>query len=169
MTQQQSPPPIPVPTPQPESDFYFEKLKEGELWLRRCIACGHRLLLSLATICPIPGCFSRDTDLDSEQAARGTIHTFAIVHRGPTPPFRDRAPYVPVIVDLEEGPRMPSNLVECEPDPENIKVGMAVEVVFQALDDNITLPLLPASGIRPHPNSSPRGRGDLTGWEMADP
>ena len=35
---------------------------------------------------------------------------------------------------------MPSNLVECEPDPENIKVGMAVEVVFQALDDNVTLP-----------------------------
>ncbi len=38
MTQQQSPPPIPAPTPQPESDFYFEKCKEGELWLRHCNA-----------------------------------------------------------------------------------------------------------------------------------
>ena len=35
---------------------------------------------------------------------------------------------------------MPSNLVDCEPDPETIKVGMAVEVVFQALDDNISIP-----------------------------
>ena len=56
------------------------------------------------------------------------------------------SPYVPVIVELEEGPRMPSNLVECEPDPANIKVGMAVEVVFQALDDNVTIPYFrPAS------------------------
>lgn len=136
MTQQQSPPPIPAPTPQPESDFYFEKLKEEELWLRRCNACGTAYFYP-RDICPI--CFSRDTTW-VQSSGKGIIHTFAIVHRGPTPPFRDRAPYVPVIVELEEGPRMPSNLVECEPDPENIKVGMAVEVVFQALDDNITIP-----------------------------
>lgn len=47
---------------------------------------------------------------------------------------------MPVIVELEEGPRMPSNLVIADPDPENIKIGMGVEVVFEVLDDNITLP-----------------------------
>jgi hypothetical protein len=45
-----------------------------------------------------------------------------------------------VIVELEEGPRMPSNLVIVDPDPANIKIGMAVEVVFEALNDTITLP-----------------------------
>ena len=136
MTQQQSPPPIPAPSPQPESDFYFEKCRQGELWLRHCKACDTAYFYP-RDLCP--GCFSRDTDW-IQSSGKGIIHTFAIVHRGPTPPFRDRAPYVPVIVELEEGPRIPSNLVECEPDPANIKVGMAVEVVFQALSDEITIP-----------------------------
>ena len=115
--QQQSSPPIPAPEPQPESDFYWEKCKEEELWLRHCKSCDSTYFYP-----------------------KGIIHTFSIVHRGPTPPFRDKAPYVPVIVELEEGPRMPSNLVIADPDPANIKIGMAVEVVFEALNDTITLP-----------------------------
>ena len=75
-----------------------------------------------------------------QSSGRGTVHTFAIVHRGPTPPFRDRSPYVPAIVELEEGARMPTNLVEVEPDPAVIKVGMAVEVVFEPLNDSVSLP-----------------------------
>ena len=75
-----------------------------------------------------------------QSSGKGIIHTFSIVHRGPTPPFRDKAPYVPVIVELEEGPRMPSNLVIEDPQPEKIKIGMAVEVIFEVLDDKITLP-----------------------------
>lgn len=136
MTQQPSAPPIPAPVPQPESDFYFEKCRAGELWLRHCRACDAAYFYP-RDICP--RCFSRATDW-IQSRGRGIIHTFAIVHRGPTPPFRDRAPYVPVIVELDEGPRMPSNLVQCEPSPEQIKVGMAVEVVFEALNDTITIP-----------------------------
>ena len=111
-------------------------MPRGELWLAPCKRL-YSVYFYPRDICP--RCFSRDTNW-VQSSGRGTVHTFAIVHRGPTPPFRDRAPYVPVIVELEEGPRMPSNLVECEPDPENIKVGMAVEVVFQALSDEVTIP-----------------------------
>ena len=136
MSQQTAPPPIPAPSPQPESDFYFEKCQEGQLWLRHCRRCD-AMYFYPRDICP--ECFSKDTDW-VQSSGKGIIHTFAIVHRGPTPPFRDRAPYVPVIVELDEGPRMPANLVECEPDPAHIKVGMAVEVVFQPLNDSITLP-----------------------------
>jgi uncharacterized OB-fold protein len=75
-----------------------------------------------------------------QSSGKGIVHTFAIVHRGPTPPFRDRAPYVPAIVELEEGTRMPTNLVEVEADPAVIKVGMAVEVVFEEISDTISLP-----------------------------
>ena len=136
MSQQQSPPPIPAPSPQPESDFYWEKCKEGELWLRHCRACDSTYFYP-RDICP--ECFSRDTDW-VQSSGKGIVHTFAIVHRGPTPPFRDRSPYVPAIVELEGGARMPTNLVEVEPDPEVIKVGMAVEVVFDPISDAISLP-----------------------------
>ena len=57
--QQQASPPIPAPVPQPESDFYWEKCKEEELWLRHCKACDSSYFYP-RDICP--GCFSRDTD-----------------------------------------------------------------------------------------------------------
>ena len=136
MSQQQSPPPIPAPSPQPESDFYWQKCKEGELWLRHCNTCGSSYFYP-RDICP--ECFSRDTGW-VQSSGKGTVHTFAIVHRGPTPPFRDRSPYVPAIVELAEGARMPTNLVEVEADPSVIKVGMAVEVVFEEISDAISLP-----------------------------
>ena len=133
MAQQAQPPP---PIPQPESDLYWEKCKTHELWLRHCRSCD-RAYFYPRDICPM--CFSRDTDW-VQCSGRGTLHTFSIVHRGPTPAFRDQAPYVAAIVELDEGVRMPTNLVEVEPDPGVVKVGMAVEVVFEDLDDNISLP-----------------------------
>ena len=136
MSQQPSAPPIPAPSPQPESDFYWEKCKEGELWLRHCQACDS-VYFYPRDICP--ECFSKDTDW-VQSSGKGIVHTFAIVHRGPTPPFRDRAPYVPAIVELKEGTRMPTNLVEVEPDPAVIKIGMDVEVVFEEISDTISLP-----------------------------
>ena len=45
-----------------------------------------------------------------------------------------------MIVELDEGPRMPSNLVIADPDPTKIKIGMAVEVIFEPLNDTISLP-----------------------------
>ncbi len=137
MTQQaQELPPIPPPVPQPESDFYWEKCKAHELWLRHCKACDTAYFYP-RDICP--ECFSRDTDW-IHSSGRGTLHTFCIAHRGPTAAFRDRAPYICAIVELEEGARMPTNLVEVEPDPESIKVGMALEVVFDDLNEKISLP-----------------------------
>ena len=68
------------------------------------------------------------------------LHAFAIVHRGPIPAFRDRTPYVAAVVELESGARMATNLVEVEPEPTAIKIGMPVEVVFEDLDDKFSLP-----------------------------
>ena len=140
MTQQS--PPIPPPVPQPESDFYWEKCKAHELWLRHCRACDKAYFYP-RDICP--ECFSRGTDW-IQSSGRGILHTFCIVHRGPTPPFRDKVPYVVAIVELESGARMPTNLVQVEADPEHVKIGMAVEVVFEDLDEKISLPMFrPAS------------------------
>ena len=138
MTQPAQPPPsITPPLPQPESDFYWEKCKAHELWLRHCKACDNTYFYP-RDICP--GCFSRDTDW-VQSSGRGILHAFAIVHRGPVPAFRDRVPYVTALVELEGGARMPTNLVQVEADPANIKIGMALEVVFEDLNDDISLPM----------------------------
>lgn len=138
----QAAPRITPPVPQPESDFYWQKCKEHELWLRHCQACDNTYFYP-RDLCP--KCFSRDTDW-IQSSGRGVLHTFAIVHRAPTPAFRDRAPYVVAVVELEGGARMPTNLVEVEPDPAVIRCEMPVEVVFEDLDDNISLPMFrPAS------------------------
>ena len=140
----QSAPSITPPAPQPESDFYWEKCKAGELWLRRCTACD-RAYFYPRDICPFPECFSRDTEW-VQSSGRGTLHTFAIVHRAPTPAFRSKVPFITAVVELEEGARIPTNLVgiefaEDEIRPESIQCGMAVEVVFEELDENISLPM----------------------------
>ena len=132
----QQAPRITPPVPQPESDFYWEKCKAHELWLRHCKSCD-RTYFYPRDICP--DCFSRDTDW-VQSNGRGRLHAFAIVHREPAPAFRPAVPYVAAIVELEGGARMPTNLVQVAPDPSAITCGMAVEVVFEDLDDKISLP-----------------------------
>ena len=137
-------PAITPPAPQPESDFYWEKCKAGELWLRRCTTCN-RAYFYPRDICPFPDCFSRDTEW-IQSSGRGTLLTFAIVHRAPTPAFRDKVPFITAVVELEEGARIPTHLVgiefqEGEIRPAAVQCGMAVAVEFEALDDNISLPM----------------------------
>ena len=127
---------LPVPTPRPETDFYWEKTRAHELWLMRCHDC-QRAYFYPRPICP--HCFSRGTRWVLS-SGRGTLYAFAIVHRAPTPAFQARVPYVAAIVELEEGVRLPTVLVEVEPDPSNIQIGMPVEVVFEEVTDTITLP-----------------------------
>ena len=126
----------PLPVQQPESDFYWERAKAHELWLRHCNACGQAYFYP-RDICP--HCFSRDVEW-RQASGRGTLHAFGIVHRGPTPAFREHVPYVVALVDLEEGPRMPTNLVGVEPDAGHVHVGMALEVTFEDVTEEITLP-----------------------------
>ena len=136
MTQQPASPVTP-PIPQPESDFYWEKCKEHELWLRHCNACDQAYFYP-RDICP--GCYSRDTNW-IQSSGKGELYAFAVVHRAPVASFRDRVPYVTAMVVLEEGARMPANLVEVEPDPAVIKIGMPVEVTFERRTEEISVPL----------------------------
>jgi uncharacterized OB-fold protein len=132
----QASPPIPAPTPQPEWDYYWEKTKQHELWLMRCNDCNHAYFYP-RPICP--HCFSRNTGW-FQSSGKGTLYAFAIVHRGPLPAFREKVPYVVAYIELEGGVRIPTNLIDVEPDPEHVKIGMAVEVVYEDISDTITLP-----------------------------
>jgi uncharacterized OB-fold protein len=74
-----------------------------------------------------------------EVSGRGTLHTFVINHRPPRG-FPANGPYVIGIVQLEEGPRLMTNIVEVEPSPEQLRCDMPVEVVFEDITEEITLP-----------------------------
>ncbi len=126
----------PLPVPQSESDLYWERARQHELWLRKCNACDE-VYFYPRDICP--GCFSRDTTW-IRSSGRGTLYTFAIVHRAPAPAFRDDVPYVTAIVELEGGARIPTNLIGIDPDHQKIEIGMPVEVIFEDVTEKITLP-----------------------------
>ena len=126
----------PIPTPQGESDHYWQKAKEGELWLRKCNACGEAYFYPRDIS---PCCFSRDTTW-IKASGKATLFTYGIVQRAPHPGFVEDVPFVTAIVELEEGPTMPTNIVIDDPTPENLQVGMALEAVFEDITDTIALP-----------------------------
>ena len=127
----------PIPRPQPESDFYWQKAKERELWLRQCNACGEAYFFPRDIS---PCCFSKDTSW-IRASGKATLFTYSISHRAPHPGFADDLPFVPAIVELEEGPRMATNVVGIEePTPEKLEIGMPLEVTFEDISDTIALP-----------------------------
>ncbi len=65
---------------------------------------------------------------------------YAIQYRAFHPGWSDETPYVTALVELEEGPRLYTNLVDVEPDPKVIHCDMPVEVVFEEISEEITLP-----------------------------
>ncbi|RIK38191.1 MAG: hypothetical protein DCC58_17030, partial [Chloroflexi bacterium] len=56
------------------------------------------------------------------------------------PGFADEIPYVVALVELEEGVRLMTNIIDVEPDPEHVKIGMPVELVYDDVTDEVTLP-----------------------------
>jgi uncharacterized OB-fold protein len=111
---------------------FWEGLKAHTLLLQ---ACEHGHLRFIPTeMCP--RCQSESWTWEPV-SGRGTIYTHAVVHRGPTPAYQKDAPYVIVHVELEEGPRMISNLVGC--DPTEVRIGMPVEIVYEDVSPEWTL------------------------------
>ena len=133
MTQQYN---KPIPVPQGESDEYWNKAKEGELWLRNCNSCGNPYFYPRDIS---PCCFSKDTSW-IKASGKASLYTYAIVHRAPHPGFAQDAPFVVAIVELEEGPHMPTNIVIDDPTPENLQIGMPLEVTFVDISEKIALP-----------------------------
>jgi uncharacterized OB-fold protein len=124
-----------LPTIEPESQPFWDAAKEGRFLIQRCGGCG------AAQHYPRPFCAAcwSDEVTWEEASGRGTIYTFSTVFMNDLPPFGDRLPYVVAAIDLEEGPRVMTNIVDC--DPADLQVGMAVTVDFQQLNDDITAPV----------------------------
>lgn len=123
---------IPLPNPRPVSQPYWDGCLAGELRFQRCEDCGH------AQFNPGYRCGScRGDRLGWEASAgRGTLYSWTVVWRPQTPAFE--VPYVPVVVELDEGYWMLSAVVDCE--LEDLREGMPLEVLFQPTSDRISLP-----------------------------
>lgn len=73
-------------------------------------------------------------------SGKGTVYTYTVAYRPPHPVLADQCPLIIAVVELAEGPRMMSNVVDC--DPENVRVGLPVEVAFDPIDgSDVSLPV----------------------------
>lgn len=134
----------PIPTPTPETQHFWDGTRDGELRLQRCGDCQN-VYFPPRPFCP--ECLSRTVSIFAA-TGRATLYSYIINHRA-TPNSGFEAPYSIAVVELEEGPRMMTNVVETEQTPEALVLDMPLEVVFEAVSDEISLPLFrPAKDAR---------------------
>ncbi len=124
----------PLPFIHDETRPFWEGTKKHELWLQKCRDCG-KFRYYPRSICP--NCFSYNTEW-VKVSGRGTVYSFTVSNRPGTAAFRKNVPYNIAIIELEEGVRMMSNIVSCK--QEDIEIGMPVEVVFDDVTPEVTLP-----------------------------
>ena len=122
------------PLPTPETKHFWDGTAAGELRLQRCDACSN-VYFPPRPFCP--ACASRNVTV-FKASGHATLYSYVINHR-PAPGFTP--PYAIAVVELAEGPRMMTNIVGCPQTPEALELDMKLEVAFEKLDDNCTLPL----------------------------
>lgn len=114
----------PVPETQPWSEKFWEGTKQGKLLIQVCKDCKTNIFYP-RKFCP--ECWSGNLDW-KEASGKARIFTFSTAYSMVEPKFMDELPYTIAYVDLDEGIRMMTRIVEC--DPKDIKFDMKVEVVF---------------------------------------
>jgi uncharacterized OB-fold protein len=125
----------PSPAPDSVTEPYWSAAREHRLVMPRCQDCAKHHFYP-HTLCP----FCASPRLEWAQVSgSGTLYSFTIVNRAPSPAFAPEVPYVVAIVELDEGPHMMSNLVGCA--PEQVKVGLRLKVAFREIGDSATLPV----------------------------
>ncbi|MCU4186358.1 OB-fold domain-containing protein [Acidiferrimicrobium sp. IK] len=132
-----SAPAPPTPAPGAISEFFWSGARRGQLMIQRCQACGTYIHLP-RPVCR--ACHSFDL-LGEPVSGRGSLYSFTETHRPFHPFFVDRVPYLVAVVELEEqaGLRVLTNLVRVA--EADVRIGMAVQVEFERLSDDLTIPV----------------------------
>lgn len=129
-----------LPQATPETQHFWDGTKAGELRLQRCNGCG-KTYFPPRPFCA--SCGSRNVSV-IKATGKAVLWSYVIHHRA-VPGFKP--PYAIAVVQLAEGVKMMTNIVECEQTPEALQLDMELEVVFEKQNDDITLPLFrPAKG-----------------------
>ena len=125
--------PLPIPVADERTEPFFRGAKEHKLVLPRCRQCGTYRTPG-AERCP--DCWSTETEW-VEASGRGRLYSFGIMHQQYHPAFAEVIPYNFAIVELEEGPRLVTNIVDCP--NEELRVDMPVEAVYDDVSEETTL------------------------------
>ncbi len=124
--------------PKPFADWetraYWEGCGRGEIVLQRCGACA-KVQHRPRAICA--SCLSGDIE-HFVASGRGQVYTFTVTHQNNARGFREACPYVLAYVELDEGPRLLTNVVGC--DPESVRIGMPVVADFTPPDEDLAVP-----------------------------
>jgi uncharacterized OB-fold protein len=119
---------------------FYERCKKEELCFQRCVSCGRWRHVPRRT-CAVCGSWEWEW---TRSEGRGEVFSWTVVRRPMHPSFVEEVPYAPAIIQLEEGVRLVSWVVDCPPD--ELEKGMPVEVFFDAVTPEITLPKFRRSG-----------------------
>ncbi|MEE8530586.1 MAG: Zn-ribbon domain-containing OB-fold protein [Hyphomicrobium sp.] len=124
----------PLPEPSTITAPFWEACKAQRLLLQQCRTCGHIQFYprSLCTACM--------SDQLEWSAARGTgkVYSHSTVYRALVPGFEDDVPYVVAMIELDEGVRLLSQIIYCE--PEEVFIGLRVSVIFEEAREGVVLP-----------------------------
>ncbi len=124
----------PLPVVNEDTREYWAACQRHELLIQQCRACG-RFQFYPRGICA--HCLSEDLAW-AKASGKGEVYSFSVVQRPPTKAFAADVPYTIAVVELAEGVRMMTNIVDCPPD--QVRIGMPVEVVFEDVTAEISLP-----------------------------
>lgn len=120
---------------------FWQGAREQRLLVQKCADCGKHVFYPRIAC---PHCFSDHLEW-VEASGKGTVYSYTVVESNAPSAFVPDMPYVIAVVKLEEGVQMLSNIVGCA--PSDVRCDMPVEVVFEQLDDQFTLPKFrPARG-----------------------
>ena len=129
------------PKPTPETQHFWD----GTQRRRTAPATLRRLRPRLFSAAPVLPVLRLAQGQVFKASGKGKLYSYVINHRPAAPGFTP--PYAIAVVELDEGPRMMSNIIDCPQTPEALELDMKLEVAFEKLDDKITLPVFrPAKG-----------------------
>ncbi|MFF3020332.1 Zn-ribbon domain-containing OB-fold protein [Streptomyces sp. NPDC057939] len=130
----------------PEADDftrpYWDAAADGRLLLRHCADCGRHHHYP-REFCPF--CWAGEDRVTWQEASgSATLYTWSVIHRNDLPPFGTRVPYVAAVVDLAEGPRMMTEIVDCAHD--DLRIGMPLRVAFREATEDVRVPVFAPEG-----------------------
>ena len=133
-----------IPRPEPiaseVSQPFWDATRDGQLLVQWCLTCDAAVFYP-REVCP--SCLGTELEW-RPSSGRGTVYAVTVEHRPQHPGLADRAPYAVALVDVEEGWRLLTNIVGC--DPLSVTIGMPVTVTWEPLSDGRQLPQFTPEG-----------------------
>ncbi len=124
----------PLPEMQGNSKEFYQWCRRGDLRFQRCTEC------QVWRHVPREMCAKCGSDEWKwvKSRGKGTVFTWTVAERPMHPAFVDDIPHAPVVIEMDEGVRIVSEVIDCE--PADLEIGMRVEVAFAKVSDEVTLP-----------------------------